>query len=185
MKQSDRAIMKADKALSDECRRQFMLVYGSAGVALKNKWKFGQDKIREVFDRTDDVWHEVGEDDMTSMLSLLEDETGIEMRITDSSVSWHDVIYLNGKLTGYETITKAQYLYMRNRQKQWMGAMIQACLYLALYRYYGFKPLKLRHLMEEIEMIRAEQQNKEKRVIDLCHAVTGINIVNRFAKKAG
>lgn len=185
MKQSDRAIMKADKALSDECRRQVMLVYGSAGVALKNKWKFGQDKIREVFDKTDAVWHEVGGDDHMSMLQLLEGETGIEMTLTDSSVSWHDVSYLNGDMPVMETITKAQYIYMRNRQRQWMGAMIQACLYLALYRYYGFKPLKLRHLMEEIETIRAETQNKEKCVIDLCRTVTGINIVDRFAKKAG
>ncbi len=185
MKQSDRAIKKADAALHDECRRQVMLVYGAAAVALKNKWRFGQQKILDVFDSTDAVWQEVGGDSRVSMLSLLEEETGIEIRLTNSSASWRELEFLNGEMNRYENITKAQYVYMRNRQRLWMGAMIQACLYLALYREYGFRSVKLRHLMEEIENIRAEQNQKEKRVLDLCSRETGINIVKRFNSKMG
>lgn len=183
MKQSDRAMKKADAEMHNECRRQVMLVYGAAAVALKNKWRFGQQKILDVFDSTDNVWHEVGEDNGVSMLQLLEDETGIEMTTTDSSTSWHDLSYLNSKMKGYETITKAQYVYMRKRQTKWMGAMIQACLYLALYREYGFGVVKLRNLMNEIDRIRAEVNDKENRVIITCRSVTGINVVDRFNNK--
>lgn len=183
MKQSDMAMKKADQALAQECRRQVMLTYGAAGIALKNKWKFTQDKIIDVFDKTDAIWHEVGDDNKVSMLSLLEEETGIEVQNTDCSCSWHDLNYLNGEMPGYDRITKAQYIFMRNRQRSWMGPMIQACLYLALYRYYDFKPLKLRHLMEEIGEIRHEHGQKEKRITDLCKQVTGINVVNKFTEK--
>jgi len=183
MKQSDRAMKKADAEMHNECRRQVMLIYGAAAVALKNKYRFSQQKILDVFDSTDAVWHEVGEDNRTSMLSLLEDETGIEMTLTDSSTSWHDVNYLNNEVSMPETITKAQYIFMRKRQTKWMGAMIQACLYLALYREYGFGVVKLRNLMNEIGRIRAEVNDKENRVIVTCRSVTGINVVDRFNNK--
>ncbi len=183
MKQSDRAMRKADAEMHNECRRQVMLVYGAAAVALKNKWRFGQQKILDVFDSTDDVWHECGNDNKVSMLQLLEDETGIEIKLTNSSASWHDLDFLNGDIGRYEQITKAQYIFMRKRQTKWLGAIIQACLYLALYRDYGFGVVKLRNLMNEIDRIRAEVNDKENRIISCCRSVTGINVVDRFNNK--
>lgn len=183
MRQSDRAIKKADAALLEECRRQVYLVYGAAAVALHSRWRYGKAKVEEILNAVDEVWREVGADSNMSMLQMLEAETGIEIKLTDSSKSWHDLVYLNGAMSGYEQITKAQYVYMRQGQRKWMGAMIQACLYLALYRVYDFGPVKLRNLMNEIEQIRAEQGQKEKNILEHCKKETGIDIAYKFGGK--
>ena len=180
MNQNDKAIKKADAALHDEYRRQVNIIYGSAAVALKSKWKFGQTKIVNIFEDTYRLWDNIGEHNELSILQLLEDETGIEVRLTNSSASWHDLSYLNNKLPKLERVTKAQYIFMRNRQRQWIGAMIQACLYLTLYRDYDFGVLKLRHLMEEIEQIRAKHNQKESKILKTCREVTGINFKSDF-----
>ena len=183
LKQEDRAMQKADAALNEECRRQFLLTYGAAAIALKNKWRFGQPKILKVFDSTEEIWHEVGEDNNVSMLAQLENETGIEMTLTNSSTSWHDLNYLNGAMPKFDRMTKAQYIFMRNKQRTWMGAVVQACLYLALYRNFEFGTTKLEHLMGEIGEIREGLGQKEKRIIEACRLATGINILDRFTKK--
>lgn len=183
MNQLQKAIIKADNELMEEGRKQILKVYGAAAVALRNKWKYPKQKIEDVFQASDRVWHEIGKDNRVSMLSKLEEETGIEMTITNSSASWHDLAFLNNSGDYMDNITGHQFLAMRKKQKQWIGAMVQACLYLALSRDFGWKPVKLSHLMEEIGRIRAEQSDKEKRIMTLCFETTGINCIERFLER--
>jgi hypothetical protein len=183
LKQSDRAILMADKKLHQECRRQVLVIYGSAGIALSDHWEWGQKRILDIYDLTDAVWEEVGEDNDISMLQLLEDETGIEIQLTDSSKSWHDLDYLNGKREHYEQMTKAQFLYMRQQQCRWMSALIQACLYLALHRKYGWGAERIKRIMDQIDEIRSTNSNKEGKITGICHKKTGINIVEYYTRK--
>lgn len=180
--QLQKAIIKADDELRREGLRQILMVHGAAAVALKNKWKYSNKKINEVFEASDRVWHEIGKDNKVSMIAKLEDETGIEMTLTDSSQSWHDIAFLNDSCDYMDNITGFQFLAMRKKQTKWMGAMIQASLYLALYREFQWGPVKLRNLMNEIGRIREEQHQKESNVIELCFQETGIDCIQRFCE---
>lgn len=180
--QLQKAIIKADNELKKEAHRQILMVHGAAAVALKNKWKYSRDKINEVFNASDRVWHEIGDDNKVSMIAKLEDETGIEMRLTDSPQSWHELAFLNDSGDYMDGITGYQFLAMRKKQTKWMGAMIQASLYLALAREFKWGPIKLRNLMDEIGRIREEQHQKEQSILDLCRNETGIDCIKRFCR---
>ncbi len=181
MTQLQKAISKADKELMEEGRHQILMVHGAAAVALKNKWKYSNKKINEVFEASDRVWKEIGTDNRISMLQKLEDETGIELRLTDyPEASFHDLAYLNDSGQYLDKITGMQFLAMRKKQTKWVGAMIQACLYIALSREYGWGQVKIGHLMEEIREIREAAGQKEKKIIDLCRQETGIDCISRF-----
>ena len=182
MNQLQKAILKADRELQEEGRRQILMIHGAAAVALRNKWKYSKEKINQVFEATDKVWHEIGNDNRVSMLAKLEEETGIEMTITNSSASWHDLAFLNDSGDYMDNITGFQFLAMRKRQRQWIGAMVQASLYLALFREFGWGVVKLRNLMNEIDRIRSEQHDKELKIIELCFNETGIDCVKSFCE---
>ena len=102
-----------------------------------------------------------------SMLEMLENETGIEVKIPDTDKSWHDLAFLNSKID-MGRMSRAQWIYMRQRQKQWIGAMVMACMLLALHRKYGFGPERLLRLMRQIDDIRVEFRYDRKALIKAC-----------------
>ena len=170
----EQTVRNIDKELQDEMVKQLTIVYPAAAIAL---WEMGwrQQRILGVIKETQDLWNTCAADPMTSMLMMLEDETGIEIRARGVSASYHDLEYLNGKVDPHP-MTKAQYQYMRIRQKPWVNPQITAALLLALHRKYGWSGVRDQRLLEQKDQIEAQYKWNPNKLLKACKELTGINI---------
>jgi hypothetical protein len=178
---SEKALRDAERKLSEECNRQFFIMYGSFGIALHDNWGWGQKRVLNLYETTDKIWHEIGETNRKSMLQLLEEETGIELRLTDSDRSWHELRFMNCEVDDQmKQLTLGEAIYMRMQQTRWMSAMIQACLLLALYRLHGFGPERLSRLLNQVDDIREKHHYKTKPIIQECSKLLNIDLVKKL-----
>lgn len=171
------AFKRAAKGLDAEMHRQLDLTYGAMGLTLRRYWGYGTKRIRKIFDASEQIWLECSETNRRSMLSMLEDETGIEIGIPETSKSWHDLAYLNGEiLMDPHRMTPAQIVYMRGQQKLWIGAMVTACLLLALHRSEGFGFERLQRISGQLQEVRAEYGGKADAIKKACREETGVEV---------
>ena len=179
------ALQKLDAELLDECRRQVLIVYGSAGIALSRKHGWKKLRIDRLYELTDRIWHECGGNNRVSMLNMLEDETGIEMRLQENGRSFHEIDYLNGDMQRYtpEKMCIAQIMAMRRGQIKWVRAMVQACLYLALHRKEKFGFERIQRLVAEMYEVENEFETDPKAIAEECQKLTSINIITKFTEK--
>ena len=161
------ALRDAEMALQKEMEKQVDLIYSSMAIAFKRYWNWGALRIRRLMDKTQETWDECGSTNEVSMLEMLENETGIEIRNHELGKSWHDLAYLNAKID-MGRMNRAQWIYMRQRQKDWVGPQVIACVLLSLYRKYGFGPERLLRLMSQIDDIRVEFRYDRKALIKAC-----------------
>ena len=163
------ALRKAELELDREMKKQVDIIYSAAAIAFARYWNdgWGPLRIRRIFDETLEAWNECGETNEMSMLEMLENETGIEVKIPDTDKSWHDLAFLNAKID-MGRMNRAQWIYMRQRQKQWIGARVMACMFLALHRKYGFGPERRLRLRGQIDDIRIEFNYDRKALIKAC-----------------
>lgn len=181
LKASIKALRDAERRMEEECNRQFFVMYGAFGIALHDNWGWGQKRVLDLYRTTDDIWHEVGETNRKSMLQLLEEETGIELRLTDSDRSWHELRFLSAEVDDQmKQLTLGEAIFMRMQQTRWMSAMIQACLLLALYRLHGFGPERLSRLLGQVDDIREKYHYKIKPIIKECSRALDIDLVNKL-----
>ena len=175
------ALRDAEMALQKEMEKQVDMIYSSMAIAFKRYWNWGALRIRRIFDETLEARNECGETNEMSMLEMLENETGIEVKIPDTDKSWHDLAFLNAKID-MGRMNRAQWIYMRQRQKQWIGAMVMACMFLALHRKYGFGPERLLRLMSQIDDIRIEFNYDRKALIKACEEEARVVLKEAFEK---
>ena len=176
------ALKKAEVELTKEMFKQIDLIYTSTAIAFHRYWNWGNKRIKGLFDETTKTWNECAETNERSMLQMLEDETGIDIKRPDSDKSWHDVAYLNIEID-IGDMTKAQLIYMRQQQKKWIGCQIIACLFLSLHRKYGFAAERLTRLMLQICEIRDEFKWDRKALLKACDDETGIQLVDGEVKE--
>lgn len=177
---------KLDEKLRHEVLEQMLSIYGAAGIAL---WEHGwrKRKIRALYDLTESIWHECGSYGTTkSILEMLEEETGVEMRLEENGRSYHEIDYLNGKLQRYraDRMNKAQYMIMRQGQIKWTKALIQANLFLALHRKYGYGAGRMQSLLNEIFRVQDDNGNDYKKIAAQCGELIGLNLHVRFGAAA-
>ncbi len=110
------------------------------------------------------------------MIQMLENESGIELRIPETDKGWRELAYLNAKIN-VGRMSKAQMVYMRQRQKKWIGAMLMACLFLSLHRKYGFGKDRLVRLMGQIHEIEAEYNS--------CNCFSRFSIIKILSESDG
>lgn len=168
------AMEAATKALEREERKQCMVIYAAAALALRRYWHRGRRAILNIFDETGEVWQDCVTSADKSMLKMCEDETGIEVQCGDGK-SWHDIAYLNGTLSG-RPMTFAQWTYMRQQQLRWVAPQVVACILLALHRKYGFGFDRCARFYEQIDAIRAEYNMDPERLLEQCRQEVEINI---------
>ena len=161
------ALRDAEMALQKEMEKQVDMIYSAMAIAFKRYWNWGALRIRRLMDKTQETWDECGSTNELSMLEMLENETGIEIRNHELGKSWHDLAYLNAKID-MGRMNRAQWIYMRQRQKDWVGPQVIACVLLSLYRKYGFGPERLLRLMSQIDDIRVEFRYDRKALIKAC-----------------
>lgn len=169
------ALKAAERDMEREMHRQVDMVYSSMAIAFHRYWGWGPLRIRRLMDKTQETWDECAASNEISMLQMLEEETGIEIKNREDGKSWHDLAYLNAKID-LGRMTRAQWIYMRQRQKQWIGPQVVACVLLALHRKYGFGPERNLRVLQDIEAVEWEFDFDVKALKEACLTEAGVTL---------
>ena len=169
-------IKKVEKDMEKEMHRQIHIYYSAASLALHRHDGWGKARIAEMYSATQNAWNECAKDNTRSMVQMLEDETGIELR-NEHGKSWHDLCFLNNAHpANRRTWTRGQFLLMRQEQLKWVGTNTFACILLAMHRRYGFGIYRLSKLVEWVIEIREEFDFNERELLAACQRECGVNI---------
>lgn len=161
-----------------EMLKQVDIIYSSVAIAFARYWRWGPLRIRRLFDVTQAAWDECGATNDRSMLQMLEDETGIDLKMAEyPDKSRHDVAYLTTEIAmDPRRMTRPQWIYMRQQQKKWIGAQLLACMLLVLHRKYGSGEERMVRLLEQINDIRDEFSWNRKALIKACKEEAGVEL---------
>ncbi len=168
---------RATKDIQKEGERQVRMVYSAAALALKRHHGWGEKRILALFEETKAIWNDCARDPDTSMLMMLEAETGIIIQARGVDKSYHELDYLNGTPADAHPMTAAQYIYMRRRQLPWIGPQITAAMLLALHRIHGWSGVRDQRLLDQKDEIEKEYKWNPAKLVKACGEETGINIV--------
>lgn len=174
-------IREADRKLQEEGERQVQLIYSSAALALWRNWGWRKDRIRRLFELSQDIWEECAKDIDHSMIEMCEAETGIEIQ-NGSGKSWRDLHYLNSKVNPGR-MTPAKWIYMRRKQMEWMAPQVVAGIMLALHRKYSFGYDRCARVYAQINAVERECGMDHKRAIEACRKETSINIYKIYGSE--
>lgn len=174
-------LKRVNRELNQEMRKQVDLIYSAAAIAFARYWDkgWGPERIRRIFDKTLETWNECGATNQISMIQMLENESGIELRIPNMDKGWRELAYLNAQIDMGQ-MSVAQMIYMRQRQKKWIATMLMACLFLSLHRKYGFGKDRLVRLMGQIYEIETEYNFDRKKLVAACRTEAGVNLQHKF-----
>lgn len=161
-----------------EGRKWVRILLAAVCIALRRGWRFGTNRLHDLLLETQSIWAECAEQENVSILMMLEEATGIELKPTESSPSYHDLVYLNGTPKEEVEMSNAAYCYMRVQQAKWMGTMMEAAMFLALYRCmdYGFSADMLKKMVTMIQEIRSEYKDNYKKLWKACREEAGIDL---------
>ena len=174
------ALKKAEKRMDYEMSKWIDLNHCAMALALHRYWNWGNKRIQDAELEIEDAWMEVAATNEVSMLQLLEEETGIEIRNHEQGKSWHDLAFLNATIK-MDRMNKAQWIYMRNRQAEWMRQQTLACILVGMHRRYGFGTERLVRLINQMnEIIDSEFNQNTKDIIKA--AKEEVNFVLKEAK---
>lgn len=169
---------KINRELDRELELQTYIIYGSTAISLKKYWGWGKKRIKELFDTSAEACRECASSNEISMIEMLENETGIELKPENESKGWREVAYLNANIHTYDfKMTKTQWMYMKMQQKKWIPTQVIATLFIGLHRRYGFSEIRLRRLLDQIHEIQNEMNNKPMQIAKRCYEETGVDIV--------
>lgn len=168
------AIEKAERELDRELNIQTPLIYGSAAIALRRFWGWGTKRIQKVFDQTQDIWEECSSTNAKSMIQMLDEQTGIDLRIPGSDRSWKDLAFLNADIN--MRLSPERWLYMRRQQVKWTNAQVRACLFLSLNRAEGFGGTRIQRLTEQMDAVQQEYSCNVPEIIKACKEIAGVQL---------
>lgn len=160
------AIQKAEKRMEHEMSKWIDLNHCAMALSLHRYWNWGAQRIQNAETEIEDCWIEVAQTNEVSMLQLLEEETGIEIRNHEQGKSWHDLAFLNASIKmNPNKMNNAQWAYMRNRQAEWMRQQTLASILVGMHRRYGFGTERLIRLINQMNEIIDEECNQNTKEI--------------------
>lgn len=169
---------KINNELDQELEKQTYIIYGSASLALHKYWGWGQKRIENLFNVSAKACQECATTTEISMIEMLENETGIELKPENESKGWREVAYLNADIHIYDfKMTRAQWYYMKMQQKKWIPTQVIATLFLAMHRQYGFGAKRLVRLLNQIHEIQNEFDNKQMQIAKKCYEETKVDVI--------
>lgn len=168
------AIEKAERELDRELNIQTPLIYGSAAIALRRFWGWGTKRIQKVFDQTQDIWEECSSTNAKSMIQMLDEQTGIDLRIPGSNRSWKELAFLNADIN--MRLSPERWVYMRRQQIKWTNAQVRACMFLSLNRAEGFGGVRIQRLTEQMDAVQAEYGCNVPEIIKACKEIAGVQL---------
>lgn len=89
MQVTQRARRKAMQNIETEGRKSIDIMLCSAMIALYRNWGYRKWRLSRLMQETQNAWNECAADPNTSMLMMLEQETGIELRLEGCQKSYN------------------------------------------------------------------------------------------------
>lgn len=150
------ATIRANKKADRETQKQVEIMYCIVAIVLWKRYGWKKLRIGRLFLQSQEVFEECAEAGTDkSMLSMLEDETGIEIR-TNGMKSYHEYAYLNAEKWDGKPPTKMQLIYIRQQQMKWLPAVTFAGICLALYRKEGWGAERVSKFAEVYEDLKSQ-----------------------------
>jgi hypothetical protein len=166
-------LMKIENELEKEMLKQIDIICGCAGIALYESWGWRKERISKLYKEICGAWEKKTREE--SMLEICERETGIVIDIPEYEGNYQDLKFFQGD-SKIEDLEPKQRIYMRQRQKRWMGAEIFASLMIALHRTYGFGSERISRVYSQIVEVR-DRYNWDSKLIDSeCNRITGMGM---------
>lgn len=153
-----RASRKADQRITKELDN----IYPAVTVIMWEEYGWRRTRIERFFKKTDEVWKECADAGVEkSMLSMLEEETGIEIKMPGMK-SFHEYAYLDANAWDRKPPTEKQVLYIRQQQIKWIPAMVVGGMCLALYRKEKWGAERVARFVSLLEQKKAEYGTNRK-----------------------
>lgn len=177
------ALKAAEKKMEIEMNKWIDINHCAMALVLKRYWGYGAKRIQGVETMIEDTWEEcAGYADKKSILQMLEEETGIEIRNFETNKSFHDLAYFNNEIKmDPKRMNRAQWIYMRNQQAKWMRPTTLACILLGLHRKQGFGTDRLIRFNDQMNILIDTEYSQNKQAL-LDAALNEVNFV--MTKKA-
>lgn len=174
----ERNIKKASAEITKETTRQIEIMYHAFGIALNRLDGWKQLRIERFVDVSQEVYAEVASKENVSMLRLCYEETGVEFMRDDRDSDWQNIIYLNSENYNDKPLTTPQWLRMKQNQKYWIAAQIEACILIALHRKEGFGAERCGRVHFMLEEVKEEFDFDIDKLKEECLKLTGFKLYN-------
>ena len=165
-------LKRAEIDLEKEMDKWIDLTLGALAIAFTRYWGWGVKRISNVMDEIQNAWDECAETNTKSMIQMLEEETGVELRSFTDNRGWRELAFLNNDLSkkiNVNGMTKAQWVVMRRNQIKWMRPQIYASALLGLHRRYGFGYERLARLVGQIDDVIAECDYDKNKLLKVAY----------------
>ena len=171
-----RKAMKADRELEEEIKRQEVISFAAAVLAMHRYYGWTNAQLLEMLEHCAVICKDCSSTNQLSLIQMLDEETGIELQNGDEK-NWQELAYLNASLKPGQQMTTSQWIYMRNRQKKWVEPQLMACILLGLHRMKGCGFTSLKRIYSQIAGIEAEYGWNKDALHAACLDATGISAV--------
>lgn len=172
-------IRQAEKQMEPEIRKQIDIYYSAVSIALHRHWNWDTERIMTMYDATQKAWNECAASNRVSMVQMLEDETGIELR-NETGKSWHDICYLNSDHPmNYKAMDPYTFYAMRVKQNEWQGTLVFACILLGMSRRFNFGTEWLAKLVNQTVEVREQYNFDRDTLMRTCKAECGVTIADK------
>lgn len=153
---------RANREFHAESQKQLAMIYPAVVHVLWHDFGWRKLRIIRLLALTQEIWLECAAEGIhKSMLTMLEEETGIEMRNTEKK-SFHEYSYLDESVWDKKKPTLMQFVYMRKQQAQWLPQIYLAAFGIALHRKYKWGYIRLARFIEAVQRIRFDCGSKTK-----------------------
>ena len=169
------ALKKADRALQQEQLKQLDIIYPSSAIIWWQNYGWRETRIMRRFATSQQIWDECAADNNVSILQMLENETGIELKLREDDKSWHELAYFDTSVD-YGELTLPKLIYMRQQQKKWVGASIMAGICLSLSRDEHWGAGRLLIFIQQAQAFIAELGEDTRLYQEKMLEVTGIKM---------
>lgn len=168
-------LKKIEDELQKEMYNQIGIVSGSMGLALYYNWGFRQQRISKLFKNICVAWDECVADDDTNILDMCKKETGFTIGIPEYEGDYKDLIFFQEKKK-MDKLSIHQRIYMRQRQRKWLGAEVLASALISVHRQFKFGGERIGKLYDQMVEIMQEFNYDCKKIEDECYKVTNVGI---------
>lgn len=177
-------IARSEKQLERETLKQIDIIYAATAIALWEKDGWRTERLCRLFDVSESIWNQCGETLDESIMTMLEKETGLEMKLVMNGQerSYKEFCFVNPDKT-FNNMTWAAYVYMRKKQAAWLGAGVQAGIFLALHRKYGYGFERLSRVYAWTGEFRKEYKDNPEALRKAMLRICGINFVDKATRK--
>lgn len=173
---------KVDKSYRDlqaEVRKQTGIIFPVSVIVLWQNFGFRDKRIGDVLEHVRAVLNELINDPQErSPIQILDEETGIEMRLDGEKRPWREISYLNGKAWKRDKhrLNAAQIIYANQQQKKFVAPNLLSTFCVALHRHYGFGFERLSRFMAQADDLRRKYGEQPDNYSELFNKTTGMEL---------